>query len=77
MNGVDAAADVQPVALEDLRRGLRIMQAAHPEYGTWIVLRHYGGDTWVIRRCRPGVSDMTLDVGELHYWRKVVEPWAG
>jgi len=56
---------------EDLKRGLNIVETAHPEHGIWFVVRHYANGIWEIGRCGRPSDVKAVDEAELAtFWQK-------
>lgn len=51
-----------------LKRGLHLVEVAHPEYGEWFVVRPYGG-SWELGRCTRPSDVKCVDEAELlQFW---------
>lgn len=55
---------------DQIKPGQRVEQIAHPEYGTWTIMRHYHSTTWEVRG-RSG--EIAVCEGELTRFWKVVD----
>jgi hypothetical protein len=65
---VASKSDLKP---QDLKRGLNIMQIAHPEYGVWFVVEETPKGTWTVgRSSRPSDRMAVAESELLRFWRK-------